>query len=99
MNRIGSILFAGGVALAAAGCVATVTTPYPVVPAPRVEVIPTAPSTTVVWEPGHWQWNGATYEWVPGRYVERAAIVGTQWVNGHWENRGGGWVWVPGHWA
>jgi hypothetical protein len=99
MNRIGSILFAAGVALAASGCVATVTAPYPAVPAARVEVIPPAPSVAVVWEPGHWQWNGASYEWVPGHYVERAAVTGTQWVTGHWENRAGGWVWVPGHWA
>jgi len=111
MNRMASLIITG--ALAAAGCAVTeypvatttpaatvvATNPYPPVPAARVEVVPSAPSATVVWEPGHWRWNGATYEWLPGSYVERTVVTGTRWVEPHWEGRGGSWVWVDGHWA
>jgi hypothetical protein len=51
----------------------------------------------VVWEPGHWHWNGTTYVWIRGHYVERTA-AGARWVPGEWVQRGGAWVWVPAHW-
>ncbi len=71
---------------------------YQPVPPLQQEVIPPAPSTTVVWEPGHWNWNGARYVWVPGHYLERTA-AGEHWVHGHWAQRNGVWEWMPGHWA
>jgi len=70
---------------------------YQPVPQPRPERIPPPPRESVVWEPGHWHWNGAAYVWRPGHYVERTA-AGTRFVPGEWQQRGGGWVWVPGHW-
>ena len=84
--------------LAVAGCVVEPINPYPAPPAPRVEVVPSAPSSVVVWEPGHYQWNGATYVWIPGRYVQRVASMG-HWEHGHWAHRGGAWVWIPGRWV
>ena len=65
-------------------------------PAPQVESIPPAPSSTHVWIGGYWAWRGR-WVWVGGTYVvrPRAAAV---WVPGHWDQRPRGWVWVPGHW-
>jgi hypothetical protein len=84
-----------GLALSVTGCVVEPANPYPPVPAPRVEVVPPAPARAVVWQPGHYQWNGAAYVWVPGRYIAR---TGGRWVRGHWQRAGGGWVWVRAHW-
>lgn len=68
-------------------------------PGPRSEVVPPPPPEAVVWEPGHWNWNGRDWEWIPGQYVARAQPT-AQWVPGHWAERpGSGWVWVPGHWS
>ena len=40
----------------------------------------------VVWQPGHWRWNGRHYVWVSGRYVEIPRHR-HHWDSGHWENR------------
>ena len=84
--------------LALGGCVVESVNPYPVLPPPRVEAVPPPPSAVVVWEPGHYHWNGVGYVWIPGHYVTRMAGM-HRWVHGHWANRGGPWVWVPGHWV
>lgn len=85
--------------LALGGCVVEPVNPYPPPPPLRTEVIPAAPSAAVVWEPGHYHWNGGAYVWVPGHYVTRVATM-HRWEHGHWEHGpGGGWVWVPGHWV
>lgn len=84
-----------GLALPVAGCVVEPANPYPPVPARRAEVIPPAPRGAVVWQPGHYQWDGAAYVWVPGRYVARRA---GRWERGHWQRAGGRWVWVPAQW-
>lgn len=84
-----------GLALVVAGCVVEPANPYPPVPARRVEVIPPAPARTVVWQPGHYQWNGGDYVWIPGRYITRN---GGHWERGHWQRAGGGWAWAPAHW-
>lgn len=68
-------------------------------PAPRYEATPPPPTGVVVWEPGHWNWNGRDWEWAPGQYVARAQ-PDAQWIPGHWAQRAGsGWVWVPDHWS
>ena len=66
-------------------------------PAPRYEAPPPAPNDRVVWDPGHWQWDGHDYAWLPGHYEERP-VREARWEPGHWDQRGGGWVWAPGHW-
>jgi|SRR5690349_15498558 hypothetical protein len=71
--------------------------PYPAVPPPRAEPVPPPPRERLVWQPGHWHWNGASYQWIPGRYVDQ--VAGARWVPGHWEQRGGAWGWAPGHWG
>jgi hypothetical protein len=85
---------AAALALTLTGCVAAPAGPPPV-PQARYEPIPPPPAARLVWQPGEWHWNGATYVWVRGHYVERLAYY-HQWVPGHWNGAG---VWVPGHWV
>ncbi len=73
-------------------------------PAPQTEVIPAPPPTATVttyWEPGHWNWNGASWVWMAGQYTQRVqqpAVTAT-WVAGQWvQQPDGGYVWVAGHW-
>ncbi len=68
-------------------------------PAPQAEIVPAPPPgpVAVIWQPGHWRWNGYQYVWVPGRYV-RPPRPHAIWIEGHWAPRHGVWVWVPGHW-
>jgi hypothetical protein len=67
-------------------------------PAPRTEMVPVSPGPQFVWDSGHWSWNGASYVWVDGRYVERPRTE-AMWIAGHWTSRDGGWVWEDGHWG
>lgn len=71
--------------------------PYPPLPPPRYEVVPPPRGPRFIWEPGHWQWTGVQYAWVPGRYIARRPHY-AQYAPGHWEARRGAWVWVPAHW-
>ncbi len=71
---------------------------YAPIPPPRVEVVPAPPRPAVIWEPGHWQWDGYRYIWIGGRYVERRPQYG-RYVPGGWVMRHGQWIWVPAHWG
>jgi hypothetical protein len=66
-------------------------------PPVREEVVPTAPSARVVWDPGRWSWNGTGYVWVAGHWVDRP-YASAVWEPGHWVDHGNGWVWDEGHW-
>jgi YXWGXW repeat-containing protein len=70
-------------------------------PAARYEVVPPPPAgrgEAVVWERGHWHWDGRDWEWIPGHFVERPHRQ-AEWVEGHWAERPNGtWAWTPGHW-
>ncbi len=72
---------------------------HPPVPPIRTEQIPAPPSSSVVviWQPGHYDWNGVDYVWVPGEWVDRAGH-GTAWQDGYWEGGAPASVWVPPHW-
>ncbi len=80
-----------------AGCVTA--PPHPAVPPLLSEEVPTPPltRTVVIWQPGHWDWTGDTYAWMPGEWVERAGH-GTLWQDGYWSIAAGNSVWVPAHW-
>lgn len=73
-------------------------------PAPLSETVPTAPVTATVttyWQPGHWNWNGTTWLWVDGTYMQRVQqpTVTAVWVQGQWVMQtDGSYVWVTGHW-
>lgn len=91
-----------GAALLASGCTAVQAQPmppFPPVPPPRAEhQPPSPPGERWAWQPGHWQWLGRGYEWVPGIWVERP-VPHVRWAPGHWAWRAHeGWVWIPGHW-
>jgi WXXGXW repeat (2 copies) len=86
-----------------AGCANTpadLANPYPPVPAPMAESIPKPPVTgeALVWQPGHWDWNGTGYVWAPGQYVP-AAGHGQLWMPGWWARTESGWSWQPAHWT
>jgi hypothetical protein len=95
-------LLAGALALLA-GCAAepqavSMTAPPPV-PPPRSEPIPKPPvtATPLIWQPGHWDWNGAGYVWQPGEYVPREGH-GELYMPGYWAQSPSGWQWQPAHW-
>ena len=82
-------------------------------PALRVEVIPTQPPHPGwSWVRGHWRWANQ-WVWAPGHWVEHGAampelIVETPppapspryfWVRGHWVWEGSRWQWARGHWV
>ena len=46
--------------------------PYPPPPA-RVEMVPPQPHEGALWQDGHWQWNGDTYTWSDGRWLDSPA--------------------------
>lgn len=74
--------------------------PFPPVPPPREEAIPKPPVSEepLVWQPGHWDWNGKDYVWISGKWVPRDGH-GTMWMDGYWKRSGSDWIWVPGHWT
>ena len=95
-------LLAGALALLA-GCAAepqavSMTAPPPV-PPPRSEPIPKPPvtATPLIWQPGHWDWNGAGYVWQRGEYVPREGH-GELYMPGYWAQSPSGWQWQPAHW-
>ncbi len=74
-------------------------------PPPQAETVPPPPATTTVtttyWQPGHWNWNGASWVWVDGTYMQRVQQPSSTavWVPGQWvQQTTGGYVWVAGHW-
>jgi hypothetical protein len=89
-------------ALALAGCAVSTTTtsPYPPVPPPVAEQRPLPPVSPdpLIWQPGHWDWNGTAYTWSPGLWVPREGH-GSLWQDGYWSLVNGRYVWVPPHWT
>ena len=90
----------------AAACVPPGTTPAvvaanpnPPPPPVRTEVIPKPPVSEepLIWEPGHWDWDGSGYAWREGEWIKRAGH-GTAWQDGYWTNQNGSWAWLPAHW-
>jgi hypothetical protein len=87
-----------------AGCANQTTTtaanPFPPVPPPMQETIPKPPVSAVplLWQPGHWNWNGRGYAWQPGEYVP-AAGHGDLFQRGYWAETPSGWTWQPAHWT
>jgi len=80
------------------GCIVVPPGHPPIPPIPPEQVTAPPPShTALIWQPGHYEWNGATYVWIQGAWIERAGH-GTLWQDGYWQPTGAGSVWVPGHW-
>lgn len=86
-----------------AGCIQIQTSggnPHPPVPDALAETIPKPPVTAeaLMWQPGHWDWNGSGYVWAPGQYVP-AAGHGSLWMPGWWSRSESSWIWQPPHWT
>jgi hypothetical protein len=73
--------------------------PFPPVPPLQPEAVPKPPVTSeaLMWQPGHWDWNGTSYVWSNGQYVP-AAGHGSLWMPGWWSRTPAGWTWLPPHW-
>ncbi len=84
--------------LALLAACATSAPPAPIPPA-QPEAIPKPPVSAVplTWQPGHWDWTGSTYVWVPGQYIDLDGHSAT-WMPPYWEKTPSGWVWRPAHW-
>jgi len=50
-----------------------------------------------IWRPGHWNWDGNGYVWIPGQYEPRGNHS-TMWQPGFWDRDQRGWFWRPPHW-
>ncbi len=83
-----------------AACTAAGSGPYPPVPAPIPEAMPLPPvaGQPLIWQPGHWDWTGASYGWTAGQYVPLAGH-GRLWMREQWSQTPGGWQWQPAHWV
>lgn len=92
-----AVALAFGAALLA-GCTVEQAYPPPI-PATTVEVIPKPPvsGTQLIWQPGHWDWNGTNYVWTPGVYVPRTT-QSNEFMPGWWKLTPSGWQWQPAHW-
>jgi hypothetical protein len=70
------------------------------VPPLQAETMGKPPVTTapLIWQPGHWDWTGGGYAWVPGDFVPSAGH-GVMWMPGYWApTPDGSWGWQPAHW-
>lgn len=94
MGNISAGLMVG--ILAIAGCAAVHSTHPPIPPYISEEIpLPPVSDTVVVWQPGHFDWDGAAYTWQPGEWVQRA---NSTWMDGFWDETRPTPVWVPAHW-
>jgi len=66
-------------------------------PRPVIERRGPPPSRHHLWASGYHRWDGRTYVWMPGHWVERPRPR-AHWVPAHWVHRPGGWLLVEGHW-
>lgn len=104
-DRITRLIAAAFCAALMVGCVAAdpgspahnaAVVPYPP-PAKRAEIPPPAPASDMLWLAGHWRWDGAKYQWIPGAYTPRPTPT-ANWMPGYWDEQAEGWVWTEGHW-
>jgi hypothetical protein len=63
-------------------------------PSPRTEHVPAA-RYGYAWAPGHWQWNGDTYHWVSGTWMEQG---GAPRIPDDWQQMDGRWRYLLRHW-
>lgn len=76
-------------------------TTCPAIPALRAEVRPKPPvmEEEQLWQPGHWDWNGAAFNWRDGRWIKREGRSNL-WMDGSFvrDRTPGPCRWVPAHW-
>ena len=64
-----------------------------------LRLIPKPPMTAepLMWQPGHWDWNGSGYVWAKGQYVPPPAMAACGCPDGGRAPQSG-WSWMPPHW-
>jgi hypothetical protein len=50
-----------------------------------------------IWRPGHWVYDGANFNWVPGVIMNRPSPTAA-WSPDRWVRHEFGWGFEPGHW-
>ena len=70
-------------------------TPPPVAPYEE----PQHPSDPLheIWRPGHWSYDGISFNWVPGTIMPKPEPTAA-WCSDRWDEHTFGWGFVPGHW-
>ena len=66
-------------------------------PRPVYEERPASPGVEFIWIEGYHRWDGAAYQWVPGRW-ERRPNPHAKWSRGKWKHSDRGWYWQEGRW-
>jgi hypothetical protein len=109
-----SACLAAALTCAATAASAQVNIERGIMPPPREEVIPAAPSPEDHWVRGHWAWRKVNWVWVPGRYfhgdvpavpADLVEVIPARpgpefyWVKGHYEWEDSRWAWHRGTWA
>lgn len=68
-------------------------------PPVRVEtVIVARPGPAHVWARGYWDWSGASWVWISGRWAA-APVARATWVPAQYTRVSTGWRYVPAHWS
>jgi hypothetical protein len=100
LSLLGS-LFVGALLLGGCQTAEKEVSACPTVPPNKVEGIPKPPVSEdpLLWQPGHWDWNGSSYSWREGVWIKRNGR-GNQFMEGHWERDTvpNPCNWVPWHW-
>lgn len=99
MTRFHSGCLAIGLAITLVSACTQPLSPPPPVPPPQAESMPLPPisATELVWRPGHWNWDGTGYRWIPGQYEPRTSQT-VMWRSGYWQQTPNGWAWQPPGW-
>lgn len=63
----------------------------------RVETQPEPEWGGAVWQPGHWRWNGRSWYWRRGRWLQPRGD-GYYYSQARWIEQGGRWVYYSGGW-
>ena len=75
--------------------------PCPAVPQIRREDRPKPPVSDVeqLFQPGHWEWHGGSYNWREGSWIKRDGRSNL-WMDGNWvrDQVPGPCRWEPAHW-
>ncbi|WP_279637360.1 YXWGXW repeat-containing protein [Corallococcus interemptor] len=73
----------------------------PIAPSPPPDLPNESPTPRpyagAVWTSGHWYWDGDSWQFKSGGWVER--MPGYQYINGYWAEDGDVYRWVSGGWA
>lgn len=66
-------------------------------PSPLHETMPAYNPQIAIWRPGHWSWNGSSFDWVSGEVIARPSPTAV-WSSDHWVLHTYGWAFEPGYW-